>query len=263
MIGSSTAGSGITRVWAWSDRSIYNTRSALVERAHKLGLTDVCLCGNSIRSGDTPLATRARMSATTRALQDLGIAVHVLWFPTPTVAACTRAGEVLADMANSLQLRSTMLDLEENWTQHRRPEFAPATAAFFAAYRGATSVPVGVTGIPYHSPSKLGAAIAECDYVATQGYSSTVQNQVPGRIQRLAHDRWRGYGKPVIAGVAAYKQAGAGGMTARRAFQTAVDAVRALSEPRVAELAIWSLGDLRPNTDVRAIVLELTAALPR
>lgn len=260
MIGTHTE-PGIRRVWAWCGRSIYtDRRNVLVRRAAKLKLTDVCVTGNSIKDGVNALPTRARLVETIQALQAEGIAAHVLWFPWPTVAAATRAAQVLGELA-ALGLRSTQLDLEENWTQHKRPDYPAATAAFFDTYERLTDVPVGVTGIPFHSVTKLGEAIRRSAYVATQGYSSNRLGYLPGHVQRTAHARWRGYGKPVVAGLAAYGQEGAGGMPAARAVATAVEAVRALTDPAVSEVAWWSLVDLAPGTAARDAAAQLTAAI--
>lgn len=249
-------------MWAFAGRTIYQS-DRLLRRAPRLGLTDVCICGNSIKDGVRALATRARLSATIRAIQGDGIDVHVLWYPWPTVAAATHAGDVLGELAVEHGLRSGLLDLEENWTQFSGSgtDHHAAADALFASYRKATTVPLGVTGIPFHDVAKLGHAVRSADYVLTQGYSSTARGYTPGRIQRVAHARWRGYGKPVVAALAAYKQQGAGGMSAARAIATAVEAVRELDMPSVSELAWWSLSDLVPGTAVHAAVAALTKGL--
>lgn len=252
---------GFTRTWAFAGRAVYANPAQYVKRAVNCRLTDVAICVNNIKAPDGTLATRARMVATFQAFRDAGISVHAMHFPGPTAKLGERAADVLAGLAGEVQLRSTLLDLEENFTQ-AKGNTADASAAFLARYRERVPVPFGVTGIVFHNTGKLGPLCHAADYVLPQGYSSTIGGAKPGRIQRTAHARWKGYGKPIVMGLAAYKQAGAGGLSAELAIRTAIEATLALAAPAVTEVAFWSLADLLPGTPIRAAVAGLLLPTP-
>jgi hypothetical protein len=241
----------IRRVWAFS-MGVPNTvdsQKQFLKKVSYLQLSDVAFMVNSNADAEFQLpAARSRaVTAIAQQLKACDIDTHLVTWLRPTETYMTQAAARLRDLCTIVGARSLMFDVEEPWTkdpslQGDNPE--AAARAIVGRYWRFTNwpCPLGVTGITY-LPAAVKPIAERCGYVLPQAYSVQRAGRVyePGVTQTEAHKRWRGFGKPIVMGLAAYRLNRPGNISEEAAMQKAMAATQALIGPTISEAAYWSL----------------------
>ncbi len=199
-----------------------------------------------------------------RAYRDAGVRVHVMTWIMPQVSF-TQEMSVLADLCSEGGATSLLLDAEEPWTSSGfRGDWNEAASRVFAALSG-MSVPIGATVIPLHSVKKAGPIVRGSTYVLPQGYSTNRYGPEPGQsphpryypgpMQTLAVEKVKAYGLPIVMGLAAWNQDGAGGLGIKAAMRAAVTATLAQG---VSQVAYWWMPTIEASRTIADVVRSLS-----
>jgi hypothetical protein len=264
----------IKRIWAYAVVAPAGQRAAQLRQVADLGLTDVALFVNGLDEGvfRIPPARERALAETIAGLHRLGVSPHLVSWLRPSERYMNDAAGRLRALCMTWGVRSLQFDAEEPWTRHPllRGRGADAARAFldrhwtFAAW----PCPLGVTGITF-VPDSVVPLAERCDYVLPQAYSVAHANRVyrPGQTQRIAHERWSRFGKPIVMGLAAWKLNRHGGLTQAQAMQKAILTTEHLVMPVVPEVAYWSLRWIGASAErtafVRAACTKVRAGLPQ
>jgi hypothetical protein len=235
----------IKRIWMFTTPPTATGLDLMLRRAEYLRLTDMAVFVNGLdeREFVIPAARERRLSAVVMGLHRLGVSPHLVSWLRPTERYMRAAADKLRPLCMTLGANSLMFDAEEPWTRHPSLHGRGETAAeaFLARHWSFDYWPceLGVSGITY-IPSAVRPLARRCQYVLPQAYSVAHVNASyrPGVTQRLAHERWQEFGKPIVMGLAAWKLNRHGGLSQTGSMQRAITAAEDLG---VDEVAYWSL----------------------
>lgn len=249
---------GIKTVGAWcGSASLANPKRDVQFAAdHNINRLDIVV--NDHSRWRAPQDFTLRPTATIKRLCELatakGIEVHLMSWVMPHRAYIDRAAEVLVPLCADVGASSLMWDAEEPWTlAKRRMPYAAAASHLGAAFEG-LSCPMGVTGIGYASVAKLGPLAEVCDYVVPQAYSTRSSGLDPETAPGKFHKRWaKAFGRPVVLGLAAYRQTGIPGHTAASAMKAAARDAAKYSDT----IIYWNLSALRKSPSTAQVVAQI------
>lgn len=254
---------GLDVVSAWAGTGSMSSPSAVasaVAFAKSIGLKrlDVIVNDHSkwraARDFDTyPIDRITRLAD---AVVNAGIELHFMSWLMPHAKYIDQAADVLVPLVQRTQARSIVWDCEEPWTQAARPmNYAAAADLVRGAFGG---IMQGVTGIGYASKAKLGPICAGADYLVPQAYSTSSSGLDPATVVPQFVARWRNTfpGKPVVAGLAAYRQTGIKGYTAESALRAAFGGAKA--DPQIRTAIYWSLAQIRDSSVATKTIRTLT-----
>lgn len=271
----------IRSIGAWSFRGYLSGKGLKkgIKAVQALGHTDVYLTVNDntgrykrrggkrvwVQRKDFHLFEKAAtIKAAIRAYREAGITPHIMSWVMPQLRYIAEMGQ-LVDLCNDGGAESLMLDVEEPWVHARGIDHKSAARDVAHALKG-LDLPggLGVTGIVYHSRKAVGPLAELADYVVPQAYSTNRygpdKDQInrpdlyPGPMQELAVKRWARYGKRIVMGLAAYDQAGAGGMGTKAAMKAALDTTLEL---KIDTVAYWWLLSIARDRATAAFFRQL------
>jgi hypothetical protein len=238
----------INRIWAYAIVNTATDQAAFWRSVTGLGLTDVALFVNGLDE-ERFVISPARERVLADAIMGLhrnGVSPHLVSWLRPTERYMNDAALRLRALCMTWGVRSLQFDAEEPWTRHPtlRGKGATAARAFLDRHWAFDywPCPLGVTGITF-VPDAVMPLAERCHYVLPQAYSIASASTVyrPGQTQRIAHERWSRFGKPIVMGLAAWKLNRSGGLTQTASMQRAIVAAESLTVPVVNEVAYWSL----------------------
>lgn len=191
------------------------------------------------------------IEATKRALDAGFDEVHFTAWAMPHVVYMAYAGDTLQQLCLDAGAHGIVLDAEEPWTKAKLPDYDKAAEAFFEQ---AKACRVGITGIGYCNTDKLGPLMASADYGMPQCYATNTSDVPPENLLAIV-GYWRlAWDKPLIPGLAAYRQSGIAGHTTRSAMRTA--------RGRVGEfdtVVYWALRHIKGNALIRETLRRMLA----
>ena len=235
----------IERLWMFTTAPAPAARELLLRRVEYLRLTDLALFVNGLDE-DTfhiPAERERRLADLVTGLHRLGVSPHLVTWLRPTERYMAAAAERLRPLCMTFGARSLMFDAEEPWTHHPslRGNSEAKAQAFLDRHWSFDYWPcaLGVSGITF-IPAAVRPLARRCQYVLPQAYSVARASAVyrPGVTQRLAHEHWQAFGKPIVMGLAAWNLNRHGGLSQAGAMQAAIAASEDLG---VSEVAYWSL----------------------
>ena len=229
-------------------------------RISDLQVTDVAFMLNQATySGFRLTWSPARIVNAAARLNDIGVAAHLVTWLRPTESYLRDAAVSLRDLCIRTGARSLLFDAEEPWTRHpnirgRGEAGARDIVSRYWTFFADWPCQLGVTGVPY-MPETVRPLAKVCDYVLPQAYSTHIPERRgrscidfsvyrPGNTQATAHRQWRGFGKPMVMGLAAFRLCRFGALSEQGALQKAITATEDLG---VGEVAYWSIEWLRSS----------------
>lgn len=235
----------IKRIWMFTTPPTATGLDLMLRRTDYLRLTDMAIFVNGLDEREflVPAERERRLSAVVTGLHRLGVSPHLVSWLRPTERYMAAAAERLRPLCLMLGARSLLFDAEEPWTRHPtlRGHGEAGAEAFLARHWAFDYWPcaLGVSGITY-IPAAVRPLARRCQYVLPQAYSVAHANASyrPGVTQRLAHERWQDFGKPIVMGLAAWKLNRHGGLSQTGAMQRAIATAEDLG---IGEVGYWSL----------------------
>lgn len=198
-----------------------------------------------------------QISALATAAADAGMDVHLMSWIMPHEVYLRQAANVLVALAQRTGAKSVQWDAEEPWMKARKPMPRKEAAELLVDEFSAAGVSMGVNGIGYASKDKLGPLAAVCDYTVPQVYATAKSGLDPKKAPRQFYDRWhKSFSKPVMMGLAAYRQQGMPGYgSPGEAMLASIEAVRQI--PQVDTVVYWSLRHIRANKQVAKAIASI------
>jgi len=185
-----------------------------------------------------------------------GLEVHLTSWIMPHASYIDRAADVLVPLSATVGAASLLWDAEEPWTNAIDAPSRSTAASRLADRFADLARPMGVTGIGYTPVAKFGPLAAVCSYVVPQAYATASNGLAPEVAPVRFHKRYvDNFHRPVLIGLAAYRQAGIAGHTPASAVRSALLACASLQG--VDTVLFWSLGWLRRSPDVAATITAL------
>lgn len=250
---------GLQHIGAWAgslDLHPLHWRDSL-RAVQDIGLTETSFmindCTGARRDWHTfqPLP---RLRTVFSAYRDAGIRVTATSWIRPVTEFVDRMVDAWGDLADVIDRFET--DAEEVWT----------TARYEAHAKVAERIPVqrptplGVTAIVYHHRGRIAPLVDRADFVRLQAYATVRQTAAhlhPGTIiattTKLMEARYGAEGVAKLEpAIAFYGREGAGGLSAAEATERDLRAID--RDPRLTATCGWSLGALRRDSRVRAVV---------
>lgn len=253
---------GLRSIGAWVRRASLEKPDEIVAfaRQTKIDRLDVVVNDHSACRSPTPFDTFAlpKIERFCMRARDAGLSVHLMSWLMPHAAYIDQAAAVLVPLCQRVGAASLQWDAEEPWTKANAPlSYDVAAARIRSAFYG-LGRPMGANAIASVSIAKFGPLAAICDYVVPQVYATASSGVSPEAGPPRYYRRYRdAFGKPVVMGLAAYKQAGIPGHTPASAIRAAIDATIALGDVDTA--IYWSIEAIRSAPKVAAAI----AAAPR
>lgn len=252
----------IDTVGAWAGRTSMSSPAAIkrdVSFAKSIGLKrlDIIVNDHAAWRSDTPFDTydTDRIVGLADAAISAGLEIHLMSWLMPHRNYIDRAAPRLRVLVERTGARSIIWDCEEPWTQARGAiNYADAAAHVYDAFHGIVQ---GVTGIGYAPVEKLGPICKLVDYVVPQCYSTSSTGVSPSTVAAKFASRWRKlFRKPVVIGLAAYRQRGIKGFTEESALRAAFGSAE--SDPEARTVIYWSLGQIRASRTAARTIRSLT-----
>lgn len=215
---------------AWAFSSALNDPESVLAQARGVGVNhlDVMVNGN-----DDPAWHVAEFDKIRRAVgvwKAGGLHVSVTSWVRPRADWVAGLG-ALADLCRELGVGLT-LDVEEPWTTEVRGMAATERESWAARVFAAIGhgVRVAGTAIVFCEPELVGPLLRRCAYTVPQAYATkkNAGHLVAGRLEELAVERYRQFGRPIVLGAAAWNLTGAYGLAALGAIETSMRAARKL-----------------------------------
>lgn len=253
----------VRKVGAWTGWSSMATPKVVaqtIKAATFLGLKRLDIIVNDFAAArePTPFTTydKDKIVALAKAATAAKIDVHLLTWAMPHIPFIEGAARDLRDLVSRTGARSIVWDAEESWTKARKAlPYAEAAKRIGVAFQGIT---MGITGIGYTPAERFGPLAEVCDYMVPQCYATSTSGLKPETIVPQLVRRYRqlfGKNKPVVCGLAAYRQPPKGytiESSMRAAFAGAV------ADSGIHECVYWSLGAIRQSAAVTKVVKQLT-----
>lgn len=198
------------------------------------------------------LRSRDRIARLVEVARAYGVEPHLMSWIMPYASYIEAAAASLVPLCNELGVASLQWDAEEPWTQAKhaltRADAATRLAYAFAGLR----CPMGVTGIGYANAARLGPLASVCAYVVPQAYSTTSSGQKPEVAPMKFHKRWTDlFGRPIVLGLAAYRQSGIPGHSVESAMRAAATAAVSTG---VSTVVYWNLAAIRKSKTVADVI---------
>lgn len=187
-----------------------------------------------------------------------GIEVHLMSWCMPHEKYIVQSAEKLIPLAKLMNAKSIQWDAEEPWTKARKRLPYEEAATILKESFEKLHCDMGVNGIGYASGNKLGPLISICDYAVPQAYATAKNGMHPKKSPQKFHNRWRDkFGKPIVMGLAAYRQKGISGHTQAQAIAAGIEGTNALGT--VDTVIYWSLYHIRKNKEIAGAVKNILA----
>lgn len=255
---------GILKVGAWTGLSSMVSQGAInrtVKNCKDLGLKrlDIIINDNSIDRSPTNFSTYETKSIVglAKAVGAAGLDVHLMSWIMPHEKFIKQAADKLIPLMDECGAQSIQWDAEEPWTQARQnmpyKEAADLIAELFNGYT------MGVNGIGYTPSDKFKPLSDICDYIVPQCYSTNTSGADPAAVVKSYVGRWkRLFGdKPMVVGLAAYRQNGIKGYSIDSALRAAFMGAELIEE--IDEVIYWSLNQIVKTSAVAKTVKSLTS----
>lgn len=248
---------GITKVGAWCGSRSLASPEKYVEfaRRHNINRFDIVVNDHS-KWRDPSSFNIHNMDKILRLAQvarTAGIEVHLMSWIMPHKQYIVQAANILLPLAEMAQASSIQWDAEEPWMLARKSMGYTQAAELIRESFRKLPIPMGVNGIGYASVPKLKPLADVCDYVVPQVYSTTSNGLDPKTAAPKFYKRWHNnFNKPVVMGLAAYRQKGIPGYSEAEAVQTAIDATRSIAG--VDTVIYWSLYHITKNKVVAKVI---------
>lgn len=244
---------GIRVVGAWVGASTLANPGRDIDFAlkHNINRFDIIVNDHSAKRDPIPFDVRSesKIAMLAKMASDAGIQVHLMSWIMPHSMYIEGAARELIPLAHGIGAESVQWDAEEPWTQARqRMSYTRAAELIKEAFRG-SKFKMGVNGIGYAPVDKLGPLAEVCDYAVPQAYSTKSSGLDPSKAPGQFYRRWHSkFQRPIVMGLAAYRQKGIPGYTVRQAILAAAEATRKIGE--VEGIIYWSLRHIRSSPDV-------------
>jgi hypothetical protein len=239
-------------MWVWAlGRTLKPSQTSdWLELYQELGFTDAVFVLNDYGFDSFgTFASPQRVADVCRRYRDAGIRPHLMSWVKPSADFINAAADVLVPLCGDAGAVSLMWDVEEYWTKPSANHAQVAHEVLAPAFAD-LPCPMGTTGITA-LPGKVKPMVEVSDYGVPQAYSfpnkASSSWYYPGRTQRLANQFWSPFGKPLVMGLASYKQ----GPKPVPAMSECVESSLAVGVDRV---CYWGSASLRDNAAVRSYV---------
>jgi hypothetical protein len=187
--------------------------------------------------------------------QAAGIETHLMSWLMPHAAYIDQAAELLVPICEDVGASSLQWDAEEPWMLAQKPMDYQEAAKRIADKFSDLSCPMGANAIGFTSIAKFGPLADICDYVVPQAYSTTSSGVTPGDGQRRIFDRYKNaFNRPIVMGLAAFRQSGIPGHNVESAMTAGVNAANDLECDTV---LYWSLRQIRASTAVQGVIRSI------
>lgn len=231
-------------VAAWTGFAAITNPGETIRLAKRAGVTRLAIFVNSEPEPGRAFYTynRQQIASACAAFKAAGLDITIVSWMTPR-GDWLEGAATIGDIAREVGADEVEYDLEEEWTALRSKSddhIRGATRTVFAQTRSRFSGAVVVDFIVYTDLRVMTPAIELADAIIPQAYA-TVKNagtRPPGELERIAYDRFKPFGKPIIMGVAGWNQDGAYGRGYLDALRVSLDAATALGIRRV---RVWRL----------------------
>ncbi|GEM_PF-6367969 len=249
---------GLTTVGAWAGSATLANPARDVKFAADHGINRLDIVVNDHSKSREPrqfsVRSRDRILRLCDAARAKGIEVHLMSWVMPHRQYLDGAAAALVPLCREVGAVSLQWDAEEPWTLATRRMTYPAAASYMQEIFSDLSCAMGITGIGYASIPKLGPLAKLCDYVVPQAYSTRSSGLKPGTVASKFYKRWTTkFSKPVVIGLAAYRQKGIAHHTPESAMRAAAeDAAR-----NVDTVIYWSLSAIRKSLTAARVVASL------
>jgi hypothetical protein len=258
-----TATTGIESVGAWcGSSSLANpVRDVAFAVEHGLDRLDVIVNDHSKWREPSRFTIRTpdRIHRLCDAAKEAGVEVHLTSWIMPHADYIDRAADVLIPLCERVGAASLQWDAEEPWTRaRRRLTYSKAAARIREAFAD-LRCPMGANGIGYTPRAKFGPLAEICDYLVPQAYATSTSGIKPEVAPGRFHRRWtEKFARPIVMGLAAYRQTGIAGHTPSSAIEAAVEATSALLD--VHTILYWSLAAIRRSPNVARAIAGIREA---
>ena len=249
-------------VGAWVGFGTFRNNAGIdrdLKLADELGLTRLDVIVNDHSGSRQPRVfstyNKSRIEALCKRANDQGIEIHLMSWWMPHASYIHEGAKQLVDLVDRCGARSVMLDAEEPWTQARRRMDWDDAAALTA--QELREITWGVTGIGYAPTDKLKPLVELADYMVPQCYSTSRNSLDPATAAPKLCGRWRRvFGdRPLVIGLAGYRQKGRIGYTKDRFMTTAYAAAKS---QHPTDIVYWSLRHIRSSHTTSKIIRKLT-----
>jgi hypothetical protein len=262
---SATLQVGISTVGAWcGSRSLAEPQKYVdFARAHRINRFDIVVNDHSKwrEPSDFTIYNAAKIIRLAKLAREAGIEVHLMSWIMPHVRYITTAAQILIPLAEATQAASIQWDAEEPWMLARKSMGYERAAALIAEEFRKLPIPLGVNGIGYASVEKLAPLAKVCNYVVPQVYCTSTNGLDPRTAPSKFYSRWhKNFDRPIVMGLAAYRQKGIPGYTEAQAMQSAVEATRALKT--VNTVIYWSLYHITKNRAIAKVIATIRDRSP-
>lgn len=248
---------GISVVGAWcGSRSLADPHKYVdFAREHRINRFDIVVNDHSKWRDPTDFTVRNadKILRLAQIARQAGIEVHLMSWVMPHERYIQGAARVLIPLAEMAQASSIQWDAEEPWMLARKHMGYERAAELLDEVFRPLPVEMGVNGIGYASVEKLGPLAKVCDYVVPQVYCTSTNGLDPRTAPVKFYSRWhKNFDRPIVMGLAAYRQKGIPGYTEAQAMQSAVDATRTLKA--VNTVIYWSLYHVTKNRAIAKVI---------
>ncbi len=253
---------GIQTVGAWAGSSSLRnpTRDVDFCKEHNINRIDVIVNDHSAwrEPKDFTLRNDVKLVRLADLAHQVGIEVHLMSWCMPHEKYIVQSAEQLIPLAKLMNAKSIQWDAEEPWTKARkRLPYKEAATILKESFEN-LHCDMGVNGIGYASVHKLGPLISICSYAVPQAYATVKNGMHPKKAPQQFHNRWRDkFSKPIVMGLAAYRQKGIVGHTQAQAITAGVEGTNALGT--VDTIIYWSLYHIRKNKEIAGAVKNILA----
>lgn len=247
-------------VWAGNATLANPTRDIDFCKDHNINRIDIVVNDHSAWRSPRDFTVRSatRLGRVADLAHAAGIEVHLMSWCMPHEKYIRQAASELIPLAEMLDAKSLQWDAEEPWTRaKKRLPYAEAAMILKESFEK-LPCSMGINGIGYASTDKLGPLAAVCDYIVPQAYATAKNGMDPKKTPIKFHNRWRDkFNKPVVVGLAAYRQKGMKGYTEGEAIAAGIEGVKSLGT--VDTVIYWSLFHIRKNPQVAKAVKNILA----
>jgi hypothetical protein len=249
--------SSLRHVGAWCGATSLASPTRDVDFAAKLGLTrlDVFVNDHSKARAARKFTTYdvAKIEKLCKLAKAKGISVHLTSWIMPHSEYIDAAAATLVPLCAQVGAESLQWDAEEPWTQATGAPSRASAAARIAERFDGLSCPMGATGIGYTPIPKFGPLAQICDYVVPQAYATSTSGLLPEDAPGKFHRRYStSFARPIVIGLAAYRQNGIAGHTPSSAVRAALLASAKLKG--VDTVLFWSLGALQKSAELSTVI---------
>lgn len=246
--------------WAGNATLANPTRDVDFCKDHGINRIDIVVNDHSAWRDPSDFTVRSakKLSRVADLAHAAGIEVHLMSWCMPHEKYIRKAAAQLIPLAEMLDAKSLQWDAEEPWMRARKRLPYGEAATLIKECFEKLPCEMGVNGIGYASTDKLGPLAAVCDYVVPQAYATAKNGMDPRTTPIKFYNRWKNeFNKPVIVGLAAYRQKGMKGYTQAEAIAAGIEGVKSLGT--VDTVIYWSLYHIRKNREIAGAIKSILA----